>query len=68
MYNFIKRFGEIWAQMIEENENYVAEDKFDYEDYDSSVVNRIKQAYICLMACMATFFMVIGVRNYWRIQ
>ena len=54
--------------MIEENENYVAEDKFDYEDYDSSVVNRIKQAYICLMACMATFFMVIGVRNYWRIQ
>ena len=54
--------------MLEENENYVAEDEYDYESYDSSVVNRIKQAYICLVATMATVYMVIGVRNYWRIH
>ena len=54
--------------MLEENEDYVGEDDFDYSEYDNSIANRIKQAYICLVACMATVYMVIGVRNYWRIH
>ena len=54
--------------MLETNEDYVGETDFDYKNYDSGVVNRIKQAYICLVALMATIYMVIGVKNYWRIH
>ncbi len=41
---------------------------FDYESYNNSLGNRIKQGWICFQAFMMTIYMIIGIRNYNKLQ
>jgi len=45
-----------------------AADEFDYDTYNNSFGNRAKQGWIVLQATMMTFFMIIGIKNYNKLQ
>jgi hypothetical protein len=40
----------------------------DYEDYNSSLSNRMKQGWIVIQTTMMTCYMVIGVKAYYKLQ
>ena len=44
--------------------NYIDEEDFDHDAYDSSLSNRLKQGWIVFQACLMTIYMIIGVRAY----
>ena len=49
-------------------EDWVAEDDFDYDNYENSIGNRFKQGWIVFQACMMTTYMTIGLCAYSKLQ
>ena len=48
--------------------DWIDPNTFDYDTYNSSVGNRIKQGWICFQAFLMTIYMIIGIKNYWKLQ
>lgn len=52
---------------ITTNLDPITDDEFDYQSYENSWTNRLKQCWVVFQCCLMVVFMVIGVRHYNRI-
>ena len=48
------------------HKHFLDDDEFDYEKYNTSLTNRLKQAWILIMATMQTIYMIRGLYLYTR--
>lgn len=54
----------ILGQEIYKNDDPITEEDFDYDSYEHSLSNRMKQAWIVLQVSMMTVYMCIGIYHY----